>query len=104
MSKFPRLMLMPSELPLLLVFVLYMHLAMSVFHMISVHGWPWAPKPLYSRPLQPGQACITFQSSNLPGKASSLCFDTTSTSTEPSAWQTDPASGQFINVTNQTQF
>ena len=105
MGMFPRLMFMTLELPLVLVLVLYIHMAMSEVHMISVHGWPWAPKPFhYSKPLEPGQACLTFQSSYVPDKASSLCFDTTKTTNESSSWQIDPALGQFINVTNQTQF
>ena len=90
----------PVLLPLWLVIVLYIQLAMSIVNTTASHKWPWDPKPSYpARALQPNQACVTLDTSNLD-EPISFCWNTT----ERSAWQLDPASGQFVDVTNQTQF
>jgi hypothetical protein len=99
-GKLLRLVSTPLELPLYLVAVLYIQLAMSIVNITATNRWPWDLKPSYpTRPSQPNQACITLETSNCPDPIS-FCWNTT----ERSAWQLDPASGQFVDVTNQTRF
>jgi len=94
----------PVVLPLVLAItpylLLYIQFVMFVFHMVIIHGWPWDPKPFSPTvPQQPNQACITWVTWNL-NQPTSFCWNTT----QPGSWSFDPASGQFVQVTNQTQF